>query len=84
MSDYSRVRFEVLERAHRDGPRTVAALENLLRSHEGTDAEGLTCVCNVCTGMSVYALPQSRPGVLFAAEQPPCRHEFAEYSLRAE
>jgi predicted choloylglycine hydrolase len=83
LSDYSRVRFEVLERAHKTAPRAVEVLKRLLRSHEGSDEDGLTCMCNINTAMSTYALPQARPNVLFVADQPPCRNDYVEYAVRS-
>jgi len=81
ISDYSRVRFEVLERARKNQPRNRATMESLLRSHEGSDQDGLTCICNTGTALSMYGMPQTRPGVLYVADQPPCRNDYMEYPV---
>ena len=77
VTEYSMTRFATLERARASMPRTVRTMQHLLRSHAGHP----NCICNDGTVTATYALPQSRPGVLFVADAPPCRNEFHAYEL---
>lgn len=77
LTDYTRCRFEVLEKARRTVPRTVAGLQGLLRSHDRFPH-------SICNNMSVWAnlmLPQKEPGVFYLCDKPVCRSEFAAYPV---
>ena len=77
LTEYSITRFAALEQAAATMPRTVETMQQLLRSHEGYPHS----ICNDGTVTATYVLPQSRPGVLFVADSPPCRNEFHAYPV---
>jgi hypothetical protein len=79
ISDYSRTRFETLQRARADGARTLAAMEGLLRSHTGYPHS----ICNDGTVMASIAAPESQPEVFRIADRTPCRNKFAAYAIEA-
>jgi isopenicillin-N N-acyltransferase-like protein len=77
LTEYSITRFATLERARARLPRSRATMERLLRSHAGHPHS----ICNGGTVAATCGMPESNPGVLFLADAPPCRNEFAEYRV---
>ncbi len=78
IAEHSAVRFAAVARARDQLPRTLAAFQSILRSHDGYPHS----VCRDATAFSTFCLPQRMPTVFNLADRPPCRNAFYEYPIR--
>ncbi len=78
IAEHSAVRFAAVARARDQLPRTLAAFQAILRSHDGYPHS----VCRDGTAFSTFCLPQRMPTVFNLADRPPCRNAFYEYPIR--
>lgn len=77
ITDYSRTRYEVLEKYRKQTGRSLAVMEELCRSHEGHPHS----ICNDGTVMASFAAPRKERGHMHIADRPPCRNPFMMYSI---